>query len=99
MVDLEGDMCLAEGEAHPQTEGLPTEGIDLGEHLLAVERNYILRALERSGGRVTRAARLLHMSVRSLRYRIQKLGLREMPDLEEEPAVSAEPTATSDRNW
>ena len=99
MVDLEGDMVFPEGEEHPQTEGLPTEGIDLGEHLLAVERNYILRALERSGGRVTRAARLLHMSVRSLRYRIQKLGLREMPDMEEEPAISTESSPTSDRNW
>ena len=98
--DLEGETCVPEGQETLQTAGLPTEGIDLGQHLLTVERNYILRALERSGGRVTRAARLLHMSVRSLRYRIQKLGLREMPDLDEEDRSEVtEPTLTGDGNW
>jgi len=97
--DLEGDASSSDASDAPQTAGLPVDGIDLGEHLLAVERNYIMRALERSRGRVTRAARLLHMSVRSLRYRIQKLGLRETPEIEQpEEIASDEPVLTSDRN-
>jgi len=98
--DLQDDVPVDDDQPAPQTAGLPPDGIDLGEHLIAVERNYILRALERSGGRVTRAARLLHMSVRSLRYRIQKLGLRQVPDPDDlENSEISEATYSGDTNW
>ncbi|MHC4712266.1 MAG: sigma-54-dependent transcriptional regulator [Planctomycetota bacterium] len=54
---------------------MPAEGIDLQRRLEEAERNYIAQALERTGGNVTKAARLLNTSFRSLRYRISKLGI------------------------
>ncbi len=58
---------------------LPAEvgetGIDLERILEEVEAYYLRKALERSGGNKTEAARLLNMSLRSLRYRMSKLKL------------------------
>jgi DNA-binding NtrC family response regulator len=48
---------------------LPEGGIDLRE----LERSLIARALERTAGNVSRAARLLGLSRRTLQYRIAKL--------------------------
>jgi DNA-binding NtrC family response regulator len=48
---------------------IPDSGIDLE----AVERSLILKALERAGGNVTRAARLLGLSRRTLQYRLEKI--------------------------
>jgi two-component system response regulator PilR (NtrC family) len=47
----------------------------LGEALEDIERDAILRALEQTRYNKTKAAQLLGMSFRSLRYRIKKLGL------------------------
>jgi two-component system response regulator PilR (NtrC family) len=55
---------------------MPPEGIDIEERLADIERNYIILALERSNWNVTRAAKLLNTSFRSLRYRITKLGIK-----------------------
>ena len=54
---------------------IPPEGVDLDEKLAILETQYIRRALEVTGGSVTRAAQLLGTSFRSLRYRIRKLGI------------------------
>jgi DNA-binding NtrC family response regulator len=48
---------------------IPEGGIDLE----AVERSLILKALEKAGGNVTRAARLLGLSRRTLQYRLEKM--------------------------
>jgi transcriptional regulator with PAS, ATPase and Fis domain len=48
---------------------LPDAGVDLR----ALERSLISRALERTSGNVSRAARLLGLSRRTLQYRIAKL--------------------------
>jgi transcriptional regulator with PAS, ATPase and Fis domain len=48
---------------------IPDSGIDLE----AVERSLILKALEKAGGNVSRAARLLGLSRRTLQYRIEKI--------------------------
>jgi len=58
------------------TKDMPPEGIDLEARLIDLERTYILTALERTGYNVTRAAKLLNTSFRSLRYRISKLGIK-----------------------
>ncbi len=52
---------------------LPKEGVPLK----AVEKALLEAALERTDGNVTEAARLLRMSRGSLRYRLEKLGLRD----------------------
>jgi len=51
------------------------EGINLEEVLAEIEKEYIMRALELSRGSRERAAKLLGLSTRSLRYRMGKLGL------------------------
>jgi DNA-binding NtrC family response regulator len=46
---------------------------DSGINLEAVERSLILKALEKAGGNVSRAARLLGLSRRTLQYRMEKM--------------------------
>ena len=58
-----------------QVERLLDQGFNLEEWLLEMEREFILKALERTGGVKTEAAKLLGISFRSLRYRLEKLGL------------------------
>lgn len=52
-----------------------TEGESLEDHLVAIERQAILKALEETRWNRTAAAKKLGMSFRSLRYRLKKLGL------------------------
>ena len=47
----------------------------LGDHLVEVERDAIVKALEQTRYNKTAAAKLLGISFRALRYRIKKLGL------------------------
>jgi two-component system response regulator PilR (NtrC family) len=54
---------------------IPEEGIDLEATLESVERRYLESALRRTGGNRTEAAKLLGCSFRSLRYRLDKLGI------------------------
>jgi two-component system, NtrC family, response regulator PilR len=54
---------------------IPDEGIALDRVLYDYERRIIERALDKAGGVRTRAAQLLGISFRSLRYRLAKLGL------------------------
>jgi DNA-binding NtrC family response regulator len=44
--------------------------------LLAEERAYMIRALEQAGGNAARAARLLGIAPRTLRARLEALGVR-----------------------
>jgi two-component system response regulator PilR (NtrC family) len=55
-------------------ELLPAEGVDLDRLVADYERGFLEAALARAGSRKA-AARLLGISFRSLRYRLQKLGL------------------------
>jgi two-component system response regulator PilR (NtrC family) len=49
--------------------------VDLDQAVADLERRLIGEALRRTGGVRKEAARLLHISFRSLRYRLQKLGI------------------------
>ncbi len=49
---------------------------NLEETLESIERRYVEEALARTDGNLTRAAQLLGVSFRSLRYRVKKLGLK-----------------------
>ncbi|MDD2989926.1 MAG: sigma-54 dependent transcriptional regulator [Zoogloea sp.] len=59
--------------ATPATSG----GADLQDYLDEVERHAIEEALEKSGGNRTAAARALGVTFRSLRYRLERLGMKE----------------------
>lgn len=56
---------------------LPEEGCDLPEVLKETERQLIQQALDRTGGVRKKAAKLLGISFRSIRYRLSKLGMQE----------------------
>ncbi len=54
---------------------IPPEGIDLNQATEDLERKLIERALQITVGNRSKAARLLGITLRSLRYRLVKLGL------------------------
>jgi two-component system, NtrC family, response regulator PilR len=54
---------------------LPEDGLDLEATLDTIERGYLQRALDRTGGVQTKAAELLKMTFRQFRYKLQKHGL------------------------
>ncbi len=59
--------------------GLPEideEGIDLEKIIADVEKGYLVKALARSNGSKTDAARLLNLTFRSLRHRLSKYGIK-----------------------
>ncbi len=69
----EGEMA-AEAAAHPSG---PVLDSPLPSYLDAVERKAILDALAKTGFNRTAAAKLLGITFRALRYRMQRLGIRE----------------------
>ncbi len=83
--DLPREVSGAVSQATPALVGLPEEGCNLDEVLGEVERRLLLQALERSGGVRTHAAKLLGVTLRSLRYRFQKHALADAGDDEIEP--------------
>jgi two-component system response regulator PilR (NtrC family) len=52
-----------------------SDGIKLDTVMAEIERDYILKAMEVANGSKQRAAELLGINMRSLRYRLDKLGL------------------------
>ncbi len=54
---------------------LPESGFDLDRMLADIEREAIAQAMRRTDGVKTRAAELLGVSFRSLRYRMKRLGV------------------------
>jgi two-component system response regulator PilR (NtrC family) len=56
---------------------LPDSGFDLDEHLATIEKDILIRALEKNGGVRKKAAEYLNISFRSIRYRLSKFGLGE----------------------
>ena len=51
------------------------EGIDLEQLIVDIEKDYLLKALEKTDGVKTDAAKLLRLSFRSFRHRLQKYGI------------------------
>jgi two-component system response regulator PilR (NtrC family) len=54
---------------------LPTDGVNLEEHLEKLRARFMLEALDRAGGVQSRAAELLGMSFRSFRYFAKKYSI------------------------
>ena len=78
--------------AQPAEPSLPSVAlpIDLPAYLESVERNVILAALDQTGFNRTAAAKLLGLSFRQLRYRMQQLGIRDPRDVEASPGSVGE---------
>jgi sigma-54 specific flagellar transcriptional regulator A len=80
----QSSMPLATATEHKSVEAtepsnknsfLPENGLDLRAHLLAIERSLITQALDRTGGTVAHAARLLHLRRTTLVEKLRKLGM------------------------
>ena len=56
--------------------GIPEEGVNLNDELAKIERLLIKKALQKTNGSKTKAAKLLNVSFDSLRYRLEKLDLK-----------------------
>jgi two-component system response regulator PilR (NtrC family) len=67
---------------------LPPEGLSLEEHVQAITKIFMLKALERCGGVQTQAAELLQMSFRSFRYYAKKYDL--IPRDQKDESVEAD---------
>jgi two-component system response regulator PilR (NtrC family) len=73
---LSGDAGIGAGDIQLQEESASeTVSEDLGEQLESVERDAIQRALEECRYNKTRAAKRLGLTLRALRYRMEKLGM------------------------
>jgi two-component system response regulator PilR (NtrC family) len=59
---------------------IPTEGIDLEKMVEDLERTLLLKALDKTRGIKKKAAELLHINFRSMRYRLEKYGLNHGED-------------------
>jgi two-component system response regulator PilR (NtrC family) len=85
--DLPESISGHAGAPAPSLLELPAEGLKLDDVLKEAERRLLLEALERSSGVRKRAAELLGITFRSLRYRLQKQGIAdeggEAPDDED----------------
>ncbi len=78
--DLPRELSGAAAQPTPSLVALPEEGFNLDDVLGEIERRLLLQALERTGGVRTQAAKLLGVTLRSLRYRLQKHALGEADD-------------------
>jgi len=65
----------APAPADPPVNGPSTTASALEDHLVDIEREAIVKALEKTRYNKTAAAKVLGMSFRALRYRIKKLGI------------------------
>jgi two-component system response regulator PilR (NtrC family) len=60
---------------------IPAEGVNLEDLVGALERTLLLKALEKTNGVKKKAAKLLKISFRSMRYRLEKYGIDAKDDL------------------
>jgi len=78
-IDAE-DLPIAAGRHGAVPAGGVSGDVDEDLNLERIERRAIERALDRTGGNVTQAARVLGVSRDTLRYRLERLSLRAQGD-------------------
>jgi two-component system response regulator PilR (NtrC family) len=74
---VEADLQLSRVESEPGIEPPSSAGMPLQDYLDQVERQAIQDALQQTRYNRTAAARLLGVTFRSLRYRMERLGLND----------------------
>ena len=73
---------VAAAAAEDGRDDLPENGLDLDEYLGEIEKDILLKALDDSGVR-KKAAELLGITFRSIRYRLAKFDIAGEDDVEE----------------
>jgi transcriptional regulator with PAS, ATPase and Fis domain len=71
--DLPPEIRRPRGAAAAVHVEIPAEGIDIEE----VERALLVQAMEKADWVIARAARLLHLTYRTMQYRLEKFGIRK----------------------
>ena len=56
---------------------IPPEGIDLTEAVGTLEKHLLRKALQKTNGEIKKAAQLLHIPYRAIRYRLEKYGIKD----------------------
>jgi two-component system response regulator PilR (NtrC family) len=56
---------------------IPPEGIDLTEAVGTLEKHLLRKALQKTNGEIKKAAKLLHIPYRAIRYRLEKYGIKD----------------------
>jgi two-component system response regulator PilR (NtrC family) len=78
--DISAWLHRSASAAAPAQAGLPTElppdGLDLEELISRIEKDLLLKALEKAKWVKKKAARLLHLNTRSFRYRLEKYAIK-----------------------
>lgn len=71
------DECLQRGIPYkvPMSTEIPAGGVDMEGILMEIEKNFIIKALNMTGGVKKDAADLLRLDLRSFRYRLSKYNL------------------------
>ncbi|MEK6560375.1 MAG: sigma-54 dependent transcriptional regulator [Nitrospirota bacterium] len=71
------DECLQRGIPYkvPMSTEIPPGGVDMEGILMEIEKNFIIKALNMTGGVKKDAADLLRLDLRSFRYRLSKYNL------------------------
>lgn len=75
VLDIDGSIDIDDLRPPGSGENFPQDFANLDEKLSEVEKKYILDALESCGWNRTQAAQTLGITFRSLRYRMERLGL------------------------
>jgi sigma-54 dependent transcriptional regulator, flagellar regulatory protein len=78
LAELEGRSLLSmlsQGDSAEALAQLPPDGLDLRDHLFTIERNLIHQALNRAGGTVAHAARLLKLRRTTLVEKLRKFQM------------------------
>jgi len=65
------------GNSQSQFAEIPDSGLDLDAYLGGIEKDILFKALEKTGGVRKKAAELLGITFRSIRYRLAKYGMGE----------------------
>lgn len=68
--------------SRPQYD-IPASGVQLDAILAEIEREYLLKAMDMTSGAKQKAAELLGISLRNIRYRLDKLDKKKQTDLED----------------
>jgi DNA-binding NtrC family response regulator len=83
--DLPPEMTQGSGRATSASSGdlftLPPDGVNFED----VERSLIMQAMERTDNNITKSAKLLGLTFRTLQYRLEKFGFKKDGDGTEEP--------------
>jgi len=74
--DLAGQIRALPAQGRLIYTDIPEDGLDLEKRIKDIEKSYIELALEKTGGNLTKAAEILKMSFRSIRYKVKKYGIQ-----------------------